>query len=168
MSMQPPLGNEPTTPLVEGTISPYPPSSAPPGQGSPPAPAAAAPADRDGGLALAGLILALLSMACLIGGIGLVLFRHAPGLAALLLFWGMPLGVMGVVLSAIGRGSVRWHGSAIAGLVLSTLAVGLTALFLLAGLSIAGRRLPTRPHPGAPRGADAGQRAIVRLYVPPR
>lgn len=123
-----------------------------------------------GGLAIAGLVLALLSMACLIAGIGLVLFRHAPGLAALTLFWGMPIGVIGIVLSAVGVAAANRRGSGTAGLVVSTLAVVFIALFLLGGLAAAGARgVPNRlrPHPRIqPQGN--GMPPIVRLQAPIR
>ncbi|HEY7832527.1 MAG TPA: hypothetical protein VIG30_03075, partial [Ktedonobacterales bacterium] len=138
MSSQAPYGGDP--PTVEGSVGTYPPPQMPPPQMppymAPPAPPTVPePGGPNGGLAIAGLVLALLSIACLITGIGLVLFRHAPGLAALVLFCGLPLGVVGIVLAAVGRASARRQGSGTAGLIIATLAVALTALFLLAGLA---------------------------------
>lgn len=168
MSSQPPFGHDADPPTVEGSLGAYPPAGPPP---APPQMPIAAPADRgrSGGMAPAGLVLALVSMACLIAGIGVVLFRHAPGVAAVLLFWGMPLGVIGIVLSAVGHASAPWRGSGTAGLILSSLAVGLTALFLLAGLAAASARGPGRLRPPRlPHPAGSGAPVLVHVYSPRR
>lgn len=172
MSSQPPYGNDTDPPTIDATYAAYPPPGAQPPM--PPHIAPATPARAGGvgggGLAIAGLILALLSMACLIAGIGLVLFRHTPGLAALILFWGLPIGVIGIVLSAVGVAAANRRGSGTAGLVVSTLAVAFIALFLLGGLAAASARgVPNRLRPRQrlqPQGS--GVPAIVRVHTPPR
>lgn len=174
MSSQPPASDDP--PTIPGSVGTYPPPQLPPPPQMPPPqippymapPAPPAPNRSDGGLAIAGLILALLSMACLITGIGLVIFRHAPGLTALIWFCGLPLGVVGIVLAAVGRSSARRQGSGTAGLIIATLAVVLTALFLLVGLAAARAGMgPGRLHPRqrlVPQGSGAP--TIVRQHVP--
>lgn len=171
LSSQPPYGSDPDAPTVDGTLAAYPPPGAQPPPPIPPMPprASATPVRSvGGGLAIAGLVLALLSMACLIGGIGLVLFRHAPGLAALTLFWGMPIGVIGIVFSAVGLAAANRRGSGTAGLVVSTLAVAFIALFLLGGLAAASARgLPGRLHPRQrPQPQGSGVPPIVRVHIP--
>lgn len=73
--------------------------------------------DRRGGMALAGMILGIISM-----------------VAWLLPFVGLPVSVVGLILSALGRASVSRRTMATVGLVLSILALALTLCNAAAGV----------------------------------
>lgn len=101
---------------------------APPPMAPRPMTAAAPTGDSGGGLAVTGLIFAIVAM--LVPLLALfAAFGRFPGLTVLLLIATIPVAIIGIVLSAVGRSSVRRHGSATAGLVL-----GIVALVLAVGV----------------------------------
>lgn len=125
-----------------------PPGGSMPGQSYPPpmAPAPAAPRPQGGGLTVTGLVFGIVTMLCPILAVAFHLYSF-PRAAALTLLATIPLGIIGIVLSAFGRGAAHRRGVATAGLVLSIIGIGLTLLLLLLGiikLAALGPRLP--PH----------------------
>lgn len=117
---------------------PYPPMYAPPGYGMPGMPGMSwAQPDERRGLALAGMILGISSLAAEI-----LFFVFAvvslPAVADIIFLAALPVSIVGIVLSALGRRSVSRHAIAITGLVLSIIAlvlwVVLFALIIVAAI----------------------------------
>lgn len=134
MSMQPPYGGaEP--PGSEGEGPGYAGVQAPPAAPSPPPsyPSAYVPAPPDesgAGLATTGLVFGILTLLLPVIGVALAAARF-PRFAGLAVLATVPVGIVGVVLSAFGLGGAPRHRSAIAGLILSILG-------LVFGLAILG------------------------------
>jgi hypothetical protein len=126
VGMQPPFGGEEPsgreglTPGYGGVQSPPFAPGPPPGY----VPAGYAPVapDSSGGLAVAGLIFGIIALLLPVLGMALLLSR-LPGLGGLAIVAAVPIGIAGVVLSALGLGSTLHRRSAIAGLILSILGI---------------------------------------------
>jgi hypothetical protein len=112
---------------------PYPMMYAPPGYGMPGMPGMPwAQPDQRRGLALAGMILGISSLTAevlffVLAGLSL------PAVADIVFLAALPVSIVGIVLSALGRKSVSRRAMAITGLVLSIIALVLwVVLFALA------------------------------------
>ena len=121
---------EPTAPYIAASAA----STLPPLAPAPPI-APDATGDSGGGLAITGLIFGIIAMLGPVFALSFA-FLGAPRLAGLLLVIAIPVAVIGVVLSAVGRSSVRQRGSANAGLMLSTIALVLALGVLLFAVAL--------------------------------
>lgn len=117
MGMQPPYGNV----------------QAPP-ESAPPSPPLTPPTESGGGLATTGLVFGILTLLLPVVGVVLLALLRMPRLGDLTVLAAVPVGVVGVVLSALGLGSTLRRRSAIAGLILSI--IGLIFALALVGLGL--------------------------------
>jgi hypothetical protein len=86
--------------------------------------------DQGAGLAIAGFYCGLGSVVAPILAIILAVV-HVPALPTLLFLAAIPAAIVGVILSAMGRKSTSRGGLAIAGLILSIVALVLFLLFIV-------------------------------------
>ena len=101
----------------------------------PPAPVASS-GGGGGGLAITGLIFAIIAMLMPLLAL-FAAFSRLPRVTLLLLLAAIPLAIIGIVLSAVGRSAVRQRASASAGLVLGIVALVLAVGVLLFALAAA-------------------------------
>lgn len=134
MSVQPPFARD-ETPDREGLSPGYGGVQAPPAAPSPPPgnlPVAPPPqSESGGGMAATGLVFGIITLVLPVVGAVLLRMRF-PGLGGLSILATVPAGIIGVVLSALGLGSLLRRRSAIAGLILSVLGL-IFGLAVLAG-----------------------------------
>ncbi len=135
-----------------------------------PFPLAPASANGDGGLAITGLVFGIIAMLGPVFAL-IAAFLRFPALAGLLLVITIPIAIIGIVLSVVGRSSLLRRGSATAGWMLSTIALVLAIgvlLFTLAGFhaTAPGRfRNPPRRRP-VPQGMLYGT-VPAATFAPP-
>ena len=88
--------------------------------------------ERGRGFALAGLVLGIISLTMCV-----TLFLGSPALILMGWLTGIPLSIVGSILSAIGCRSTSRRAMAITGLILSIIALVLLLLTLIIGIAIA-------------------------------